>query len=126
MVIKRCKAKATRVDGIWRCKSCGYSFLEPSEYGLSVRIQIQDHTGTTSATMCEEAAEDIFGCRGRDLSLMNYIEKSFAQRHDILLGALCKQYVFQLKVERRSPQPAFSKVSIVECIVLKAEKAIPR
>ena len=94
---KRCKAKATRVDGIWRCKSCEYSFLEPSEYGLSVRIQIQDHTGTTSATVCEEAAEDIFGCRGRDGSSINYIEKSFAQRQDILLGALCKQYVFQLR-----------------------------
>ena len=91
-----------------RIASCEYSFLQPSEYGRSVRIQIQDYTGM----MCEEAAEEIFGCRGRDLKSLKYNEQGFAQLHDILLGAVCKQYVFQLKVEGRSPQPAFSKVGI--------------
>jgi hypothetical protein len=75
--------------------------------------------------VCEEAVEEIFGCRGRDLNSLKYKEQGFAQLHDILLGAVSKQYVFQLKVEGRSPQPAFSKVGIVECIVLKAEKVNP-
>jgi replication factor A1 len=116
---KRCNAKATSdVDGTWRCGRCGYSFLEPCKYGCSVRIQIQDHTGTASAMAYEVAAEEILGCRAKDLYSMNYKEHDHAQLDDIIQRAVGKQYVFQLKVERQL-------LSRVKCLVLKAEKVNP-
>ncbi|OEL37344.1 Replication protein A 70 kDa DNA-binding subunit C [Dichanthelium oligosanthes] len=106
-------------DGAWHCKRCGHSF-ESCDYGYSVRIQIQDHTGMAFATAYEEAAKEIFGCTGKDLYLMEYEKQDYDQLDDIIMGAVCKQYVLQLKVGKK-----FSDGHHMECVVLKAEKVNP-
>jgi hypothetical protein len=103
--------------GIWYCKRCEHSF-DSCDYVYSVRIQIQDHTSTTSATLCEEAVKEIFGCTAKDLYLMEGKEHDYNQLHDIIQVVACQSYVLQLKVEVKPWRP-------VECVVLKAEKVNP-
>jgi replication factor A1 len=55
--------------GTWHSKRCRHSFGS-CDYGYLVHIQIQDHTGMTSATAYREAAKEIFGCTAEDLYLM--------------------------------------------------------
>ncbi|KAJ1261217.1 hypothetical protein BS78_09G011400 [Paspalum vaginatum] len=119
---KPCNAKATsNGDGTWRCKRCGLSFGSCNN-GYSVRIQIQDHTGTAFATAYEEAADEIFGCTAKDLYTMKYKDQDYAQLNDIRHSVACKQYVFQLMKVEANP---FSEGWPVECIVLKAEEVDP-
>ncbi|CAN6336070.1 unnamed protein product [Urochloa humidicola] len=106
--------------GIWHCKRCGHSF-DFCDYGYSVRIRIQDHTGTTFAIVYEEAAKELFGCTVKDLYLMEYEEQNYNRIADIKLGVVCKEYILRLKVEAKP----FSDPRGVECVVLKAEKVNP-
>ncbi|CAN6340290.1 unnamed protein product [Urochloa humidicola] len=134
---RRCNVKATgNGDGTWHCKSreqsresrdgachykrCVHGF-DSCDYGYLVRIQIQDHTGMTYATVYEEAAKEIFGCTAKDLFLMEHEEQDYQQLGDIKRVVACKQYVLQLKVEAKP----FSDPHGVECVVLKAENVKP-
>ncbi|CAN6331135.1 unnamed protein product [Urochloa humidicola] len=135
---RRCNVKASGDgDGTWHCKSreqsresrdygachykrCVHGF-DSCDYGYLVRIQIQDHTGMTYATVYEEAAKEIFGCTAKDLFLMEHEEQDYQQLGDIKRVVACKQYVLQLKVEAKP----FSDPHGVECVVLKAENVNP-
>ncbi|CAL4896080.1 unnamed protein product [Urochloa decumbens] len=106
--------------GIWHCKRCGHSF-DSCDYGYSVRIRIQDHTGTTFATVYGDAAKEIFGCNAKDLYLMEYEERNYNRLEGIKLGVACKEYILWLKVKAKP----FSDPRGVGCVVLKAENVNP-
>ncbi|KAF8725641.1 hypothetical protein HU200_020183 [Digitaria exilis] len=119
--------------GTWHLKRCGHSSyscdceyscgqrFDSCDCGYSVRIQIQDYTGATFATMYDKAAKEIFGYTAKELYLMWSEEQDCAQLRGIKLGIEYKQYVLQLKVEAKP----FSGGRQVECVVLKAEKVNP-
>jgi len=122
---KRCNVEASsNVDGMWHGKRhgqrCGRSFGF-CDSGYLVHIQIQDHTGTTSATAYGKAAKEIFGCTAKDLYLLEYEEQDYKQLDDIILGAVSKQFVLKLKVQAKP----YSDARRMKCVVLKAEKVNP-
>ncbi|GJM94342.1 hypothetical protein PR202_ga10981 [Eleusine coracana subsp. coracana] len=118
---EQCKLKVSRIGGgMWYCERCEQNF-ETCYYEYKVPIQIQDHTGTSSATMYEKAGNKIFGRTAKELHSIKYEQRDYSCFEEIIDGAKCTQYVFTLKVERRPfPYPAHAK-----CSVLKAEKVDP-
>jgi hypothetical protein len=83
------------VDGMWHCNGCRCSIFEPCPYGCSpckygcwVHIQIQDHTGTASATAYEETAEEILG----PCLVCTKMQKVFKIFRHIVYAGTCMEY----------------------------------
>ncbi|KAL6624800.1 hypothetical protein ACP70R_032121 [Stipagrostis hirtigluma subsp. patula] len=116
---KRCNKKVkSNGDGTWYCDICHQS-SQNCEYRYLLLCQIQDHTGTTYATVFQDAAEKIVGCTAQELFTI-HAEQDDARFTEIIQGILWHQYLFKLKIEEET----FNGITErrVTCNIMSAKK----
>ncbi|KAL6619657.1 hypothetical protein ACP70R_034796 [Stipagrostis hirtigluma subsp. patula] len=114
-----CMMVTSNGDGWWHCHKCSQTFVT-CDYRYMISVQLQDSTGKTYASASQEAGEDIFGCTAKELYLMKYEKKDYAQFDSIVKGILFREYLFKLKLEE-----AFCDKKLPKCSIIKAEKMNP-
>ncbi|XP_066322712.1 replication protein A 70 kDa DNA-binding subunit A-like isoform X1 [Miscanthus floridulus] len=94
---RQCGKKVTKSDsGNWLCDKCNQEFPE-CDYRYLLQLNIQDHTGTTSATAFQEAGQELLGCSARELNMFK--ENEDPRYTAVLIHCLYQNYLLRLKVK---------------------------
>ncbi|CAL4969268.1 unnamed protein product [Urochloa decumbens] len=118
---RQCNTKvSSNGDGWWHCSRCNQTFVN-CDYKYLVLVQLQDSTGMTYAVVSQEAGEEIFGCKAKELYLLKHEKRDHAQFDDIVQRALFHEYLLKLKAETET----FNEVQLAKCMIVKAEKVNP-
>ncbi|CAN6251621.1 unnamed protein product [Urochloa humidicola] len=118
---RQCNMKvSSNGDGWWHCSRCNQTFVN-CDYKYLVLVQLQDSTGVTYAIVSQEAGEEIFGCKAKELYLLKHEKRDHAQFDNIVQRALFHEYLLKLKAETET----FNDVQPAKCMIIKAEKVNP-
>ncbi|XBJ13893.1 hypothetical protein VPH35_006008 [Triticum aestivum] len=113
---EKCNNKL-KVDGDgWWCTRCLWR-SQTCEYRYMLNCQISDHTGSTNATVLQQAAEEIIGYTAQELLMIKDVEKDGVKFEEIMQGILGRQCVLKLRVEGHG---VMTKRSIVEAEKLES------
>ncbi|XP_037473967.1 uncharacterized protein LOC119350034 [Triticum dicoccoides] len=113
---EKCNNKL-KVDGDgWWCTRCLWR-SQTCEYRYMLNCQISDHTGSTNATVLQQAAEEIIGYTAQELLMIKDVEKDGVKFEEIMQGILRRQCVLKLRVEGHG---VMTKRSIVEAEKLES------
>nr|XP_043638626.1 replication protein A 70 kDa DNA-binding subunit A-like [Erigeron canadensis] len=115
---RQCSKKVTNNgDGKWRCDTCDQSSDE-CDYRYILRLQIQDHTGSTSVTAFQETGAEIMGVAAKELYYIKYEERDEERFSEIIRSVVHTKYNFTLKVKEET----YNDDPSVKCTVSKVER----
>ena len=83
-----------------------------------VLVQLQDSTGMIYAVVSQEAGEELFGCKAKELYSLKHEKRDHAQFDDIVQRVLFQQYLWKLKAETET----FNDEQLAKWMIIKAEK----
>ncbi|WVZ95832.1 hypothetical protein U9M48_041546 [Paspalum notatum var. saurae] len=108
-------------DGYWHCNRCNQSFVN-CDYRYMALVQIQDATDASYAVVTQEAGEEIFGCKAKELYFLRHEKRCHAQFDEIVWSPLFHEYLFKLKVEA---EVINGDEQLAKRTIIKAEKLNP-